>query len=369
MIVKLADEIYVDLESGAVGDVKLSKAKGARVVDFFHRVNIPKIKPAGRGILKKKVGDVYVSSKKMSLWYILSYYMLKEGKKKLVGFYPYREHSFIFIEATNEGNKRFSLEYKVIDDYTPQSFKELEGKYYDTIFGATNLTNIVLPFEALHKELLKGTINPKPSEIVLVSILVVVAVAVGYYFLSEWTKPPVKVAVQKAPPPPPLSDTETLRLKQAVSSDLLRAYVSLLGGLGGDRILKTMTMSITTSAMTVDGALNVTYASYYPFNGSAKNGDVFTWPDSVTKTKKREDIPSLAPVRGFDGCMNMLLDMKDVELVSRSGSDWRFTFKLKEYKNAVKLLNSLYMCPFVMESLNIVENEASGGFVMQQERK
>lgn len=346
------------------GDVKVnisssgSKKGSSLTLPFRDTVSLKKTKPITK--YKKKMGDIWLGARKMSFLYLAVHYLLKEGKRRMAGFYEMSETTgkYVFIEVLLEGGSVIS-DFKVIDE-SPSEFLNMEGKSYDVVFGHQSCLsgciddgyNIVfIDFDKIHKNL---TPVIRPAYLVLIVFMLVM---IGWMVAMLMPEPPAKVE-EKPKEKPPLTEQEKNFLRAVVSAKLLDRYRDLEREITRDTAFGDVRMAVNASEHSVSGNVDVIFRSYYPFKDSRHDGKWFVFSKSGSENLLREDIQA-AQAASFKPPHYCLSRLIKYDTVSRSEGEWIMSVALVpksekdqfEYGEVAALLKDLYMCPISIDSL------------------
>lgn len=113
------------------------------------------------------------------------------------------------------------------------------------------------------------------------------------------------------------------------------------------------------------GTLSFQFESFYPFRGSKKSGDLFTFGKEIVFRKSRADmraaIKAEAKARQNTKAFETLVDLCDV--VARGDREWKFAVARKDYRSVVKILNDIYLSPVVIDSITVNEGNTTGKLI------
>lgn len=346
ILVRINDKLTLNIANGETrGDTKGS-------IPLTAQVAVRKTKPAMK--FAKKAGDVYLGCNKMSLAYILAFYMLKSNKKRVIGFYKH-EDTYIFIEATVDIHKSISIRSGITTSKeTPEVFLKVEGKTYEGIFGNADVTNIDLQFSKLYKELSQRT---SPMQ---VAALIIILIAIGVVGVHVFKKPSTiklpTMVKKEPPPPPPLSPEEAEKLMGMAKKEMIKKYTEAAEELASrdDQWLKKFEAKFIQGTLDVKSDAILTYESFYPFSGAKKEGGLYSWAKSQGASFGRDKIEKgQAETKGSFVCLKYFINY---EVTERRGKKWTVTLKEKDYPKITFLLNLIYRCPCIIKDMSIDEN-------------
>lgn len=372
-------KLYVKFDDNLVFDVLAQKmidpgmirlGRGARIIPFAEHISIRKLKPRER--LCHRAGDRWISSRRVSFAYLMAYYMVKNKKNVLAGFFDRGDGKHVFMEI-KAGNMTIETRYMPNVDSSPGNFMAMAGRQYDGIFGDASLSLepdfITIPYEKLLKEVTNGV---TPFHAVAVLLIVAVAAGAFLYYEGIFTKKVEPRSHAKVKPEiPPLTGEEIRALSILITSEALVKYKLYVDTLPEDIALKSATFRLSPGVsrsrgqdgkQELKGTLSFHFESFYPFRGSRKSGGLFTFEEELVFTKNRRDVPAALKTegrarqntRGFE----TLVDLCDVE--ARGDKEWKFTLMEKDYKNVVRILNDIYMSPVVINSMTVSGDKTVG---------
>lgn len=339
MVINFGNNFFFDVVRNARPE------KPAKSIDFAGApVTFRKVKQPAK--VKRKIGSVWVLTKKPSFAFLMSCFILKRGMKKAAGFYSIGNGKYIFMEFVL-GVSEITSNWTQIDE-TPEDYLSIEGKQYDFIFGNSEIKNIDIDFDALYKELLQRFSSSQVRMVVMgAAVLGVVGIGLWAYF--AYTKP--KAASSNIPPPPPpLTEREQRILENVVMKNMYDEYNKNVESVGPERVMTEAMAAVSIEPLAVKGKLVVKYKSFYPFDNSAKDGDWYVWLKESGVEKKREDIPAGFKLKDPKECLGIFLQNK-AEVITRKDNKWQIRLETTDYHRFIKTLNSAYGCPLSFRTL------------------
>ncbi len=325
----------MDITSGNVR-FQISPGKTG-VIPFNSAVSIKKTKPTSK--LKKKVGDVWISAKGMSLMYVLATHMLQRQIRRIVGFYQYPQDpdKVVFLEVALDGSSVVGS-MRLIDE-SPAQFLDMEGKTFDEMIGnvpgLTGTTGIDL--DKIYKGLIPSI---RPLFVAILGVTVIMLGVMVYQLVDMTGK---QVEEQKPKERPALTVAETNYLSALQYAEMLDKYKALLGRLDKEVALKSVSMTLTATPHDVTYAVNVTYRSFYPFVDSKLDGKHYVFLKSETGTLTRELAGSIRKeLKSPYLCLQHFMPYKITE---RSADEWTIRVEEKSHKKAAQFLMDTYLCP------------------------
>jgi len=373
-------KLYVKFDDNLVFDVLAQKmidpgmirlGRSARIIPFAEHISIRKLKP--REKLCHRAGDRWISSRRISFAYLMAYYMVKNKKSVLAGFFDRGDGKHVFMEI-KAGNMTIETRYMPNVDSSPGNFMAMAGRQYDGIFGDASLSSepdfITIPYERLLKEVTTGVTVFQAAVVLL--IVTALTGAFLYYtgtFPKKTVVPHPHAKVKQGIPP--LTGEEIRALSILITSEALVKYKLYVETLPEDIALKSASFRLLPIAspsqgqggkQELKGTLSFQFESFYPFRGSRKSGDLFAFEKELVFTKSRSDVPAALNTegrarqntRGFE----TLVDLCDVE--ARGDKEWKFALAEKEYKNVVRILNDIYLSPVVINSMTVSGDKTVG---------
>lgn len=373
-------KLYVKFEEDTVFDVLTQRmvdpgtirlGRGSRIIPFAEHISIRKLKP--REKLSQRVGDQWISSRKVSLAYLVAYYMLKNKKAVLAGFFDRGDGKYIFIEI-KAGNMTMEARYMPGVDSSPRNFMAMSGRQYDGIFGDVSLSSepnyINIPYEKLLGEVAIG-VTPFRAAVVLA----IAALAAGFFlfYSGSFTEKKIKqhtgTGVKRVIPP--LTGDEVRVLSILITREALVQYKLYIDMLPEDIALRSATFHIPpvsnragkeAAMQELKGVLSFQFESFYPFRGSRKSGDYFVFEKEIVFIKRRDDVQRATRVevmarqnkKGFE----TLIELCDVK--ARGDQEWKFSMVEKDYKNVVKIFNDIYLSPVVINRITVGDGKTFG---------
>ena len=372
LYVKFEDNTVFDILAQKMADTKIIRAgRGNRTIPFFEHVSIRKLKPRER--LSHRIGEQWISSRKISFAYLVAYFMLKNKKTVLAGFFDRGDGKYMFIEI-KAGNMTIEARYMPGVDSNPRNFMALSGRQYDGIFGDVSLSMesnyINIPYEKILREIAVGVTR---SQMAAVLFIAMVTAFVLLFYAGVFTKKkvnPQTVAGAKQSTPPLTSD-EMRALSILITSEALVKYKLYIDTLPDDIALRSTTFHIQPVSVSgekkgaqqeMKGVLSFQFESFYPFRGSKKDGDYFVLKKELVFVKRRGDIQAATRIeaqarqsrKGFETLINLC------DVAARDDRSWKFTLSEKDYKNVVKILNDIYMSSVVINRLSIGDGKTVG---------
>jgi len=368
-------KLYVKFDDNLVFDVLAQKmidpgmirlGRGARIIPFAGHISIRKLKP--REKLCHRAGDRWISSRRVSFAYLMAYYMVKNKKSVLAGFFDRGDGKHVFMEI-KAGNMTIETRYMPNVDSSPGNFMAMAGRQYDGIFGDASLSLepdfITIPYEKLLKEVTRG-VTPFQAAVIL---LIVAAVTGAFlYYTGTFSK---KTAVPRSYAEvkreiPPLTGEEIRALSILITSEALVKYKLYVETLPEDIALKSASFRLLPGGQggkqELKGTLSFQFESFYPFRGSRKSGDLFTFEKELVFTKSRSDVPAAMKTEGHARQnakgFETIVGLCDVE--ARGDKEWKFTLVEKDYKNVVRILNDIYLSPVVINSMTVSGDKTVG---------
>ena len=348
--VKVTDKFYLNPDSGAI------KTQVRSSIPLTAPVTVRKLKPSGT--YAKKIGDVWLGSNKMSFSLLLSYLLLKNEKNNAIGFFKYSD-GYLYIEASVDMYKHTTIKTGYTSSTeTPTSFMTVSGKAYDAVFGFTDAKNINFDFVKAQQE-----ISRKLTPVHIGAILVGLFLSV--FLISHVLQKPPKIELpkttKKAAAPPPLTAAENNKLLHMLKDRFITKYGEIQEELRRSNTEKRLKNITFTTVPNPDGqtmSANFTYASYYPFVGSKKEGNNYIWSKSYTERLTRQDLSKYAPApAAADVCMRYFLKY---EVTERTTDHWTLSLKEPKHPRIAFLMNLLYECPSVIKDMTIDDNGLSG---------
>lgn len=372
LYVKFDDNVAFDVLTQKMVDPKAIRlGRGAKIIPFAEPISIRKLKPRER--LCHKIGDRWISSRRVSFAYIMAYYMVKNKKTVLAGFFDRGDGKYVFMEI-KAGNMTMEARYMLSVDSSPGNFMAMAGRQYDGIFGDTSLAAepdfINVPYERLLKEVTIG-VTPFQAIVVLVVIAVITGAALNYagVFTKKRVEPPAKArAAQEIPP---LTHEEIRALSILITGEALVKYKLYVETLPEDIALRSAAFHILPVAglprekggkQELKGTLSLQFESFYPFRGSRKSGDLFIFEKELVFTKGRADVQAAmraqARARQNRKAFETMVDLCDV--AARGDKEWKFTVAEKDYGKVVKIFNDIYLSPVVINNITINDGSTVG---------
>ncbi|MHB8108843.1 MAG: hypothetical protein ACYDHW_02295 [Syntrophorhabdaceae bacterium] len=376
LYVRFDESMTFDVAAGKVIDPKSQLlGRKVKVVPFAEHISIRKLKP--REKLSHKIGDRWISSRKLTFAYIMAYYMIKNEKSVLAGFFERGDGKFVFMEI-KVGNMTIETRYMIGIDSTPTNFLAMAGRQYDGIFGNSSLTGepdyISIPYEKILSEVTTH-ITILQAAIVLCIFAAITGGFLYYAGIFEKKKiiSPETRALSEIPP---LTPADIRALSILITSEALVTYKFYVEALPEDIALKSLAFHISPVSnptkgkdgkigkQELTGVLAFQFESFYPFRGSKRFQEFFSFEKGITLTKTRDDLKRAVELevraKGNKKGFETMIDFCAVS--SRNDTNWKFTLDESDYKKAVRLLNEIYLSPIVIDSLAITEGKTTGEF-------
>ncbi len=372
LYVKFEENVVFDVLGGSITDPGgMRPGRGAKIIPFAEHISIRKLKP--REKLSHKIGNRWISSRKISLAYLIACYMVKNNKSVLAGFFNRGDGKYIFMEI-KIGNMTVEARYMLSIDSSPANFMAMAGRQYDGIFGDGSLMGepdyINIPYEKLLREV-TTSVNILQAAIALVVIGAIMAG--GLYWAGVFTKkkvtPAVKAQVKKEIPP--LSEAEIRSLSMLITHEALIKYKLYVENLPDDIALKSASFKLLpvpappkdqAGKQELRGTISFQFESFYPFRGSKKNREFYTFDREIAITKTRDDVKAAneleAKLRENKKGFGTLIDFCD--LTFRGDKEWKFALSENEYRRTVTILNDIYLSPVVINAMTITDEKTTG---------
>lgn len=356
LYVKIQDGLFVNPVTGEIA------TQARKSIPLIAPISVRKMKPSLK--YAKKVGDVWIGSNKLSFALLLGYVQLKQEKNRVIGLYKEGDH-YLFIEGSVDMHRQPTIATGfTAPNETPDVFMSVRGKGYDCIFGAVDIKNTDFDFLKAYREL---SSQIKPLHIA--AILLCLAVS-GYLVTIVFEKPPKlevpKLSKQPPPPPPPLTPAEAGRLLVMLKEKFIQRYSDVqkeISRSGGEKWLKNVAL---TSAPTPDRqsiSVNFTYASFYPFEGAKKEGNIYTWTRPYGESLSRDNLKSfVSSPAGSHVCLKYFINYPITE--RGAGNRWTVSLKETQYPKIVFLMNLIYDCPCAVKDMTIDEKGLSGTVII-----
>ncbi len=372
--------LYAIFEENTVFDVIAQKivdpktiklGRGNKIIPFAEHISIRKLKPRER--FSHKIGDRWISSRRVSFAYLVAYYMLKNNKTVLAGFFDRGNGKYIFMEI-KVGNMTIDVRCMLSVDGNPKNFMVMAGRQYDGIFGDAALSMepdyINIPYEKLLSEVTIG-ITPVQAAAVLLIVAVVTCAFLFYSGVFTKKKAQPQMALKARHVIPPFTSDEIRALSILITNETLVKYKLYIDTLPEDIALRSATIHIVPVADTgkkegvqqeLKGVLSFQFESFYPFRGSKKSGDFFVFKKELVFVKHKSDVQKANEIidqaKTNKKSFETLIDFCNV--TARSKKEWKFAIAEKDYKNAVKILNDIYLSPVVIEKMTIGSEKIIG---------
>jgi hypothetical protein len=276
--------------------------------------------------------------------------MLKTNKKRIVGFYRIEEGRYIVMEFFISVSPPGIISTWSSIKEEPRDYLEIEDKVFDAIFGNTPVSNAAIDFEKLQKDVLHQFKPVYMAAGLLVLILLLIPV---YQLLQK--KPPPKPVVTEKPAQITLSEEEASTLHCLVFYDLIDAFNNITLETGEDKIFESMEMNIGKSQQSVTGKIHIKYKSYYPFRGSSKSSDYYTWADNISIEKTKSDLRGIS-YRDADKCLIDIVK-DDWEVANRDDRGWCIRYTSDDYKKFINSINRIVACPVQVNSVTMKESK------------
>lgn len=372
LYVRFDDKVVFDVLAQKMVDPKaIRPGRGARIIPFAEHVSIRKLKPRER--LSHKIGDRWISSRRVSFAYLMAHYMVKNQKTVLAGFFDRGDGKYVFMEI-KAGNMSIEARCMLSVDGSPANFMAMAGRQYDGIFGDVCLAAepdfVDIPYEKLFKETAVG-ITPLQAVLVLAVVGVIVAAILSNagIFTKKATESRSKAGAAKEIPP--LTDEEIRALSILITGEALVKYKLYVETLPEDVALRSAVFRILPVTGSVrgrggeqelKGILSFQFESFYPFRGSRRNGDLYVFGKEIVFTKNRVDVLAAMKVQAAAQqnakALETLVDLCDV--AARGEKDWKFTVAEKNYRNVVRIFNDIYLSPVVINNMTVNEGSTTG---------
>lgn len=372
LYVKFEEDIVFDVLAQSMVDPRTIRlGRGSRIIPFAEHISIRKLKP--REKLSRKAGDQWISSKKVSLAYLVACYMLKNKKASLAGFFDRGDGKYVFIEIKT-GNMTIEARYMPGVDSSPGNFMAMSGRQYDGIFGDVSLSiepnYINIPYEKLLSEV---AIVVTPFRAAVVLIVAALATCFFLFYSGIFTEKKIKQRTGAGVKLviPPFTGDEVRALSILITSEALVKYKLYIDMLPEDIALRSATFHIPpvsnragkeVGMQELKGVLSFQFESFYPFRGSRRSGDYFVFEKEIVFVKRRNDIQKAKRVealarrnkKGFE----TLIELCDVK--ARGDKEWKFSLIEKDYKNVVKIFNDIYLSPVVINRITVGDGKTVG---------
>ena len=372
LYIKFDDNVAFDVLAQKMVDPKTVRlGRGAKILPFAEHISIRKLKP--REKLSHKIGDRWISSRRVSFAYLMAHYMVKNKKTVLAGFFDRGDGKYVFMEI-KAGNMTIEARYMLSVDSSPGNFMAMAGRQYDGIFGDASLSAepdfIDISYEKLLKEVTIG-VTSFQAVVALVVVTVMMGAVLNYagIFTKRKTEPTTKAVATKEIPP--LTHEEIRALSILITGEALVKYKLYVETLPEEIALRNASFRILPVAgslrgkereQELKGTLSFQFESFYPFRGSKKSGDLFVFGKEIVFTKSRADMQmamkTQARARQNTKALVTLVDLCDV--AARSDREWKFTMAEKDYRNVVKIFNDIYLSPVVINSITVNEGNTAG---------
>ncbi len=343
MLIRFNESTFVDLLTGARYDKEQKKA-----LPFTSDVVFKMIKPST--VYKKKIGDTWISSMKLSLAYLMGHYMLRNDKKRVAGFYLLNDGQHLVIEFEMSNSPRALKTNWSIHRETPQDYLSIEGKAFDAICGNTEVSNVTIDFPRLYKE---AASTVSPANMAAYILIILVASGLLYYMLAPTPAVNRGPVVAKDAPPPKLTEAEKESLQAAMFYQLIDEFNKLAAESGTEKVFSAVQASASSTDMAVTARLTVKFISFYPFEGAVKEGDHYSWDKNVSIEKGRPDIAAGSYREGAVCLGEMLKGGWDV--TQRSGDVWHLKLADNSYSNFIHKVNTGVGCQVSLKSLTLTQ--------------
>ena len=373
LYVEFEDNIIIDVIGQTVVDRhSIKPGRGSKVIRFAHQISIRKLKPRER--FSHKIGDLWISSRGISLAYLLAFYMIKNKKSVLAGFFERGDGKYIFVEI-KAGNASIEARHMLCLDSDPKNFMALSGKQYDGVFGDASLSMepyyIDVPYEKLLREITTG-VTPMQALAVLLAMAVIVAGVIFFFTdLSGKKKAQHQTDFKAKEVIPPLTGDDIRILSMLITKEALIKYKQFIETLPDEIALKKASFQIMPvrdtgggekSKQEIKGILSFQFESFYPFRESRKREGYYVFEKELVFTKHAGDVSSAQRVleqakinnRGFETLVDLC------EVTARTEREWKFSIEERDYKNVVKVLNDIYLSQVVIDRITI-QNEKTVG--------
>ncbi|OPY03713.1 MAG: hypothetical protein A4E60_00010 [Syntrophorhabdus sp. PtaB.Bin047] len=372
LYVKFDDSVVFDVLAQKMVDPKtVRQGRGAKIIPFAERISIRKLKP--REKLSHRIGDRWISSRRVSFAYLMAHYMVKNNKTVLAGFFDRGDGKYVFMEI-KAGNMTIEARYMVSVDSSPGNFMAMAGRQYDGVFGDVSLSMepdyIDISYEKLLKEVTIG-VTPLQAAAVLIVVAVIMGAVLNHAGLFTKKKVEPRTRAGAAKEIPPLTRQEIRALSILITGEALIKYKLYVETLPEDIALRSAVFHILPVAglprekgreQELKGTLSFQFESFYPFRGSKKIGDLFVFGKEIVFTKRRADMPAAmkaqARAQQNTKAFETLVNLCDV--AARDDREWKFTVAQKDYRNVVRILNDIYLSPVVIDSITVNEGSTTG---------
>lgn len=347
MVVNCGD-IYIDLKTGRKVDGN-GKAIPLSVNTVFR-----KIKPLMK--YKKKIGQIWIATPRLSLEYLMAIYMVKNEKKKVAGFFRLdTEGKYAVMEFTYSPSPAgITTTFNIIEE-SPHLYMEIEDKSYDSIFGNTNVSNVSIDFDKLLKSLM-FSLDTREITILIVGIVVILS---SVYMAYKMLKPAKTTTIQKTATPPPLTEEEKNYLHQQVIKEMFEKYNKAVNSMNIDTAMSSATFRIENGEQSVKGILNIKYTSFYPYSGASvvqsEKGELYEWSDDIVIEKSKKDIKKITTDDPMI-CLKVVIG-DDWAVISRKDRMWHIKMTTKDYGEFVKKINRIKNCDYTMKNINLSAQE------------
>ena len=356
LFVKFDENLYLNPSTGEI------KKQVRSSIPLTAPISVRRMKPSLK--YTKKIGDIWVGSNKMSFLLILAYTLLKNQKNKVVGFFSHGDR-YLYIEASVDLDKRTSI----VTGFTspkesPEVFITVSGKVYDAVFGETEIRNAIFDFLKAYRELSRRI---SPSQVAAVLLCLTVS---GYLFSVVVEKPPKierpGVLQKTPPPPPPLTTAESNKLSLMLKDGFIENYGAAQESIrkrGSEKWLKSVSVSTAPGAdgHSVSLTANFTYSSFYPFEGSRKEGKTYVWTAPQGLSLGRQDLDRYVNKVSPRVCLKYLINY---DVTERTKTFWSISVKEEKSSRIAFLLNLIYSCPCVIKDMTIDEKGMSGSVLL-----
>ncbi|NLT22877.1 MAG: hypothetical protein GXX82_07505 [Syntrophorhabdus sp.] len=372
LYVKFDDNVVFDVLARKMVDPKtIRPGRGAKVIPFAEPIFIRKLKP--RGKLSHKIGDRWISSRRVSFAYLMAHYMVKNKKTVLAGFFDRGDGKYVFMEI-KAGNTTIEARYMLSVDSSPGNFMAMAGRQYDGIFGDASLSMepdyVDISYEKLLREVTIG-VTSLQAVVVLVVVAVIMGAVLNYagVFTKRKMEPGAKARATKEIPP--LTHEEIRALSILITGEALVKYKLYVETLPEDIALRNAVFRILPVAgsprgkgreQELKGTLSFQFESFYPFRESKKSGDLFVFGKEIVFSKGRADMRAAlnaeARARQNTKAFETLVDLCDV--AARGDREWKFTVAQKDYRDVVRIFNDIYLSPVVINTITVNGGNTTG---------
>ncbi len=370
LYVKFDDSVVFDVLAQKMVDPKTVRpGRNAKIIPFAERISIRKLKP--REKLSHRIGDRWISSRRVSFTYLMAHYMVKNNKTVLAGFFDRGDGKYVFMEIKRQHD--LEARYMLSVDSSPGNFMAMAGRQYDGVFGDLSLSMepnyIDIPYEKLLKEV-TIRVTPLQAAVVLVIVAVIMGAVLNYAGLFTKKKVEPRTRARAAKEIPPLTHEEIRALSILITGEALVKYKLYVDTLPEDIALRSAAFRILPVAgsspgkrreQELKGTLSFQF-DLLSLSGSKKSGDLFVFGKEIVFSKSRADMQAAmkaeARARENRKAFETIVDLCDV--AARDERDWKFTVAEKDYRNVVRIFNDIYLSPVVINNITVNEGSTTG---------